>query len=280
MARIAEDSFYIVTGTGFATHDFDHIRRNIDDDAHASLIDVTSAYGVLALMGPRAREILASVSEGELGAEAFPFGSVREIYVAGAPVRAVRITFVGELGWELHVATEYMLTVYDALKAAGAAHGLCDAGYRAIDSLRLEKGYRVWAADIGPDFNPLEAGLGFAVAFDKPTPFIGQDAVRQQRERPPTRRLVTFTVMDDPEVQLWGRETIIRNGERVGWLASGGFGHTVGRSIGMGYVRNPAGVTDDYLNSGTYSLEVATREVPAELHLRPLYDPGNDRIRA
>ena len=173
-----------------------------------------------------------------------------------------------------------MLTVYDALKAAGAAHGLRDAGYRAIDSLRLEKGYRVWAADIGPDFNPLEAGLGFAVAFDKATPFIGQDAVRRQREQPLTRRLVTFTIADDPEVQLWGRETIIRNGERVGWLASGGFGHTVGRSIGMGYVRNPAGVSDDYLASGTYSLEVATREVPAEIHLRPLYDPGNDRVRA
>ena len=158
VARIAEDSFYIVTGTGFATHDFDHISRNIDPDAHASLIDVTSAYGVLALMGPRAREILAAVAEGELGAEAFPFGAVREIYVAGAPVRAMRITFVGELGWELHVPTDYMVTVYDALKAAGAAHGLLDAGYRAIDSLRLEKGYRVWATDIGPDFNPAGGG--------------------------------------------------------------------------------------------------------------------------
>ena len=204
----------------------------------------------------------------------------QEIYVAGAPVRAMRITFVGELGWELHIPTDYMITVYDALKAAGAAHGLLDAGYRAIDSLRLEKGYRVWAADIGPDFNPLEAGLGFAVALDKPTPFIGQDAVCKQQEQPLTRRLVTFTIEDDPEVQLWGRETILRNGERVGWLASGGFGHTVGRSIGMGYVRNPAGVSDDYLAGGTYSLEVATREVPAELHLRPLYDPGNVRVRA
>ena len=167
VARIAEDSFYIVTGTGFATHDFDHINRNIDPDARASLIDVTSAYGVLALMGPRAREILASLAEGELGADAFPFGAVREIYVAGAPVRAMRITFVGELGWELHIPSEYMVTVYDALKATGTEYSLRDAGYRAIDSLRLEKGYRVWAADIGPDFNPLEAGLGFAVAFDQ-----------------------------------------------------------------------------------------------------------------
>ena len=280
VARIAEDSFYIVTGTGFATHDFDHIGRNIDRDAHASLVDVTSAYGTLALMGPRAREILAAVAEGDLGSEAFPFDAVREIYVAGAPVRAMRITFVGELGWELHVPTEYMVTAYDALKAEGAAHGLVDGGYRAVDSLRLEKGYRVWAADIGPDFNPLEAGLGFAVAFDKPTPFVGQDALRRQREQPLTRRLATFTIADDPEVQLWGRETIIRNGERVGWLASAGFGHSVGRSIGMGYVRNPAGVSDDYLAEGTYTLEVATREVPAELHLRPLYDPANDRIRA
>ena len=200
--------------------------------------------------------------------------------MAGAPVRAMRLTFVGELGWELHVPTEYLVTVYDALKEAGAAHGLCDAGYRAIDSLRLEKGYRVWAADIGPDFNPLEAGLGFAVAFDKPTPFIGQDAVQRQRERPLTRRLAAFTIDDDPEVQLWGRETIIRDGERVGWLASAGFGHTVGRSIGMGYVRNADGVSDDYLLGGTYTLEVATREVPAEIHLRPLYDPAGDRVKA
>ncbi len=280
VARIANDHYYIVTGTGFATHDFDHIRRNIDDDAHASLIDITSAYGTLALMGPKSRDILGSVAEGALGFDACPFGTVSEIYVAGAPVRAMRLTFVGELGWELHVATEYMVTVYDALKAAGAELGLRDTGYRAIDSLRLEKGYRVWAADIGPDYNPLEAGLGFAVAFDKPTAFIGQDAVQRQREEPLTRRLVTLTIADDPALQLWGRETILRDGERVGWLASGGFGYTVGSSIGMGYVRHAAGVTDDYLTSGTYELEVATRVVPAELHLRPLYDPDNERVRA
>ncbi len=280
VARIADDHYYIVTGTGFATHDFDHIARNMADDAHASLVDVTSAFGTLALMGPKAREILGAAAESDVSAEGFPFGSVREIYIAGAPVRAMRLTFVGELGWELHVPTEYMVTVYDALMDAGAERGLRDAGYRAIDSLRLEKGYRVWAADIGSDYTPLEAGLGFAVAFDKPQSFIGQEALERQRERPLTRKLVTLSIDDDPEVQLWGRETIIRDGERVGWLASAGFGHTIGRGIGFGYVRNEAGVSDDYLQSGTYELEVATRIVPATLHTRSLYDPDNSRVKA
>ena len=137
------------------------------------------AFGVLALMGPNSRQILAAAAEGDVSPEAFPFGTVREIHIGGAPVRALRITYVGELGWELHVPTEYMLTVYETLSARGAAFGLRDAGYRAIDSLRLEKGYRAWAADIGPDYTPLEAGLGFAVAFDKDIEFIGRDALRR-----------------------------------------------------------------------------------------------------
>ena len=279
VARIAEDHFYIVTGTGFATHDFEHIRRHIPDDAHASLIDITSAYGTLAVMGPRARQCLSRICEGDLGPDAFPFGAVREIYLGGAPVRAMRLSFVGELGWELHVPSEYMVTVYDAIKAAGAEFGLRDAGYRAIDSLRLEKGYRVWAADIGPDYTPLEAGLGFALAFDKGVDFIGRDALLRQRDQPLTKRLVSFAIPDDPALQLHGRETILRDGERVGWITSGGFGHTVGRGIGMGYVWRADGVTEAYLRSGTYELEVATRRVPAELHLRPLYDPDNSRVR-
>ncbi len=231
-------------------------------------------------MGPRSRQCLSRICEGDLGPDAFPFGAVREIYLGGAPVRAMRLSFVGELGWELHVPSEYMVTVYDAIKAAGAEFSLRDAGYRALDSLRLEKGYRVWAADIGPDYTPLEAGLGFALAFDKGVDFIGRDALLRKRDQPLTKRLVSFAVADDPALQLHGRETILRDGERVGWLTSGGFGHTVGRGIGMGYVRRADGVTEAYLRSGTYELEVATRRVPAELHLRPLYDPDNSRVRA
>jgi 4-methylaminobutanoate oxidase (formaldehyde-forming) len=280
VTRITEDQYYIVTGTGFATHDFDHIKRHIPGDAHASLVDVTSAYGVLSLMGPNARKILEAVAEGDVGAEAFPFMAAREIHIGGAPVRALRLTYVGELGWELHVPTEYMLTVYEALAAADAAFGLVDAGYRAIDSLRLEKGYRAWAGDIGADFTPLEAGLGFAVAFDKESDFIGRDALLRQRDEPLVKRLVTITTADDPELLLTGRETIIRDGERVGWLSSGGYGHTIGRHIGLGYIRRGEGVTNDYLRAGSYRLEAANRQVEAELHLRPLYDPDSSRVKS
>ena len=280
VTRIAEDQYYIVTGTGFATHDFDHINRLIPEGAHASLVDITSAFGVLSLMGPNARKILEAAAEGDVSAEAFPFMAAQEIQIGGAPVRALRLTYVGELGWELHIPSEYMLTVYEALASAGAAFGLVDAGYRTIDSLRLEKGYRAWAADIGPDHTPLEAGLGFAVAFDKKSDFIGRDALLRQREAPLAKRLVTLTGEDDPELLLTGRETIIRDGERVGWLSSGGYGHTIGKHIGMGYVRHACGVTTEYLQAGTYRLESANRQVEATLHLRPLCDPDNSRIKA
>jgi 4-methylaminobutanoate oxidase (formaldehyde-forming) len=189
---------------------------------------------------------------------------------------ALRITYVGELGWELHLPVEYAQTVYDALHQAGAAYGLANAGYRAIETLRLEKGYRAWGSDIGPDHTPIEAGLGWAVRRDG-LDFMGRAAIEAQRKQGVRKMLATFTV--DPEVNLLGRETIYRNGERCGWLSSGGFGHSVGKSIGMGYIRNPDGVTRDHVLSGTYELEVATERMPAEVTLEPLHDPGNARIR-
>ena len=279
VSRFGDDEFYIVTGTGYATHDFAHIRRHIPAEARAQLIDVTSAYGTLSLMGPEARTVLAAIVEGEIDNESFPFGHCREIFVAGAPVRALRVTFVGELGWELHVPSEYMCTVYDALVETGGAVGLRDAGYRAIDSLRLEKGYRVWATDIGSDYTPDEAGLGFAVSLRKGTDFVGRAVVERQRGSLPNKRLATFTV-GDPDAILLGRETIYRNGERVGYLSSGGYGYTVGKSIGLGYVRNAAGVDDDYLRSGHYEIEARMQRFPATPHIRALYDPENARIKA
>ena len=275
--RMAEDEYYIVTGTGFATHDFDWIARHIPADANAQLFDITSANAVLSLMGPRARDILQAVTRADMSNAAFPFATHREIGIAGCPVRALRVTYVGELGWELHLPVEYAETVYAALMAAGAPHGLANAGYRAIESLRLEKGYRAWASDIGPDHTPDEAGLGWAVRLNKGD-FIGRAAVERQRAEGVTKRLAGFTVA--PDVVLLGRETIYRNGVRVGWLTSGGFGYTVGKSIGYGYLRNPNGVSKDWLEQGQYELEVATERVPAELALGPLYDPKMTRIKA
>ena len=279
LTRLADDAYYIVTGTGFATHDFSWILRHIPHGADARLLDVTSAFAVLPLMGPRARDLLQQLTDDDVANDGFPFGSAREIRIAGAPVRALRVTYVGELGWELHVPSESAQTVFDALTLAGQPLDLALAGYRAIESLRLEKGYRAWGADIGPDHTPLEAGLGFAVKLAGDEPFLGREALLHQRQEGLKKRLAGFTV-EDPGVVLLGRETIYRDGLRVGWLTSGGFGYTVGKAIGYGYVRNPEGVDADYLRSGRYELEVATERVPATLHLRPLYDPEVARLKA
>ncbi|MCU1393766.1 MAG: FAD-dependent oxidoreductase [Ilumatobacteraceae bacterium] len=278
VCRTAVDEFYIVTGTGFATHDFDWISKNIPSGMNAQLFDVTSAYSVLSLFGPNARTILERVTRADVGNQAFPFATFRTIGIAGCPVRALRVTYVGELGWELHVPVEYATAVYDTVMQAGAAHGLVNAGYRAIESCRLEKGYRAWGSDIGADHTPLESGLGWAVKLRGDVDFKGRAAMEAQARDGVRKMLAAFTL--DPSVVLLGRETIYRDGERVGWLTSGGFGYTIDRSIGYGYVRNPAGVTADYVLAGTYELEVATERVPAEVSLRPLYDPGMRRIKS
>jgi 4-methylaminobutanoate oxidase (formaldehyde-forming) len=278
VARIAENEYYIVTGTGFATHDFDWIARNIPDGLHAELVDVTSAWSVLSLMGPKSRQILEKVTTSDVSNAALPFGKVKTIGISGCPVRALRVTYVGELGYELHVPVEYAVSVYAALTAAGEGDGLVSAGYRAIESCRLEKGYRAWGSDIGPDHTPVEAGLGWAVKMKGCKPFKGRDAIAKQHTTGVRKMLATFTV-DDPDVVLLGRETIYRDGKRAGWLSSGGFGYTIGKSIGMGYIRHPEGVTEDYVLAGTYELEVATERVPCSVTLKPLYDPEGRRIK-
>lgn len=278
VARVARDEFYIVTGTGFATHDFDWIARTLPEGCNAQLVDVTSGFAVLSLMGPRARDILQSVTEDDVSNAAFPFGTARRIAIAGCPVLALRVTYVGELGWELHMPTEFAVTVYEALMAAGAPLGLINAGYRAIETLRLEKGYRAWGADIGPDHTPVEAGLAWACKMKSGIPFKGREAVAAQLAGGVKKRLAGFAV-DDPEVVLLGRETIYRDGQRVGWLSSGGFGHTLGRPVGYGYVRNPEGVSEDYILSGRYELEVASVLVPCTVSLEPFFDSKMTRVK-
>jgi len=279
VARVSEDEFYIVTGTGFATHDFDWITRNIPNGLNCQLFDVTSASAVLSLMGPKARDILASITRADLSNDAFPFATTQTIGIAGCPVRALRVTYVGELGWELHLPVEYADTVYKALMNAGHDHGLINAGYRAVETLRLEKGYRAWGSDIGPDHSPLESGLGWAVKMKTNTPFKGREAIAAQLEAGVKKRLAGF-VMQDENVVLHGRETIFRNGVRVGWLTSGGYGHTIGKPIGYGYVRNPDGVSTAFVKDGQYELEVASKKHPCTVFLGPLHDPTMARIKA
>ena len=278
IARISEDKYYLVTGTAMATRDFNFIENSIQDEI-VSLMDITSQYGVLGLMGPKSRELLALITEASLDGDDFPFGHAKEIMVAGAPVRALRISFVGELGWELHIPSEYMQTVYDCLKQAGEAYGLKDAGYRALDGLRIEKRMCVWGAEITPDDNPFEAGIGFAVDFNKNVDFVGRAALEEVRNRPLGRRLVSFTV-ENKGVVLLGRETIYRNGVQVGYLTSGGFGHSVGMPVGLGYVSNKGGVDKAFIEQGEYELEVTGALVPAKVHFRPVYDPFSEKVRA
>ncbi len=278
VTRVADDEYYLVTGTGFATHDFDWIRRNLPADCDARIDDLTSAWAVLTLMGPKSRELLQALVRADLSNDAFAFATMRTLALEGAAVRALRVSYVGELGWELHVPVEFAAVVYAALMRAGEAHGIANAGYRAIESLRLEKGYRAWGADIGPDYTPLEAGLGWAVDLKSERVFIGRDAILAQRERPLGKMLATFTVADR-DIVLLGRETIYRGGERVGWLASAGWGYTLATNIGLGYVRDPRGVDREYLESGNYELEVAGERIPCELRLGPLYDPEMRKLR-
>ncbi|MDH3667146.1 MAG: FAD-dependent oxidoreductase [Paracoccaceae bacterium] len=273
------DRFYIVTGTGFRSHDAAWIREHFPNGAEARLTDVTEDFGTLSLMGPKARDLLAGVTEADVSNAAFPFGHVREIVIAGADVRALRVTYVGELGWELHVPLSATGEVFDTLVAAGAPFGVRPVGYRALESLRLEKGYRAWGSDITPNDSPFEAGLGWAVKLKSGIDFLGRAAAEQAANQVPKKRLAGFTTAD-PEIVLLGRETILRNGELAGYLTSGGYGYTVGKPIGYGYVRNADGVTEDYLTSGRYELVVANEPVPAQIHLGPLYDPTNARVKA
>lgn len=277
VARLGPDRFHLTTGTGFATHDYAWISRHLP--IGVQLIDVTSAYAVLSVMGPRSRDVIAACTSSRLDNEAFPFATTRRLELAGAPVLALRITYVGELGYELHIPIDFALTVYERLLEAGAAFSISNAGYRAIESLRLEKGYRAWGSDIGPDHTPLMAGLGWATKLKTDQPFLGRLALEDQATRPLPRLFCGFTI-DDPEVILLGRETIYRNDQKVGWLTSAGYGYTVGQNIGYGYVRDSSGVDPDYVMAGDYELEVATERVPAQPFLRALYDPAATRIKS
>lgn len=280
VARLADDLFYIVTGTGFRTHDGSWIAEHLRAGSNATLVDVTEEFGTLSLMGPKARDVLAAVAPGaNVSGEAFPFGHVRVIEIAGHPVRALRVTYVGELGWELHVPIAATGAVFDALMEAGVPHGIRPAGYRAIESLRLEKGYRAWGADITPNDSPFEAGLGWAVKLRSGLPFLGREASERIAAAPLRKQLACFTV-EDQSVVLLGRETILRDGEFAGYLSSGGYGYTVDRPIGYGYVRRADGVDEAYLRAGSYELVVANERVPARIELGPLYDPQNVRVKA
>ena len=278
VTRLTADAYLVVTSAASQNRDLHWLKRHIAPDAHAFATDVTSGYAVLALMGPESRALLGELTSTDLSNDAFPFGTAQEIELGYALVRAQRISYVGELGFELYIPTEFAPPVFDVIaEAAGAL--LTFAGFHALDSLRLEKAYRHWGHDIGDEDTPLDAGLGFACAFDKAVPFIGRDALLEIRERTPTKRLVQFK-LEDPGPLLFHDEPIVMDAERIGLLSSGSYGHTLGAAVGMGWVRHPDGVKADLLRSARFEIEVAGERYPAEASLRAFYDPEGARMRA
>ena len=278
VTRLAADRFLIVTGTAFGNHDLGWIRKQLGehepDEGAVIVEDRTSGSACFGLWGPRARDILAACTPDDVSDAGFPYLTARRITVGNAPALALRVTYVGELGWELYPPTEYGATVWDTLWAAGREHGLTAGGYRAIDALRLEKGYRVWSSDITPDETPFEAGLGFAVRLEKGSDFVGREALVAAKAAGPGKRLRCL-VLDEPRSIALGNEPVRIDGAIVGRVTSGGYGFAVERSIAYAYL------PPDRAAVGTRGeVEVFGRWVGFEVAAEPLYDPTGARIRS
>lgn len=281
VTRLSETEFMVVTIAVSQRRDLAWLTRHVPVGAHVFVHDITSATPMLALMGPQARTLLGRLTPADLSDAAFPFGTSREIDLGYARVRASRLTFVGELGWELYMPTEFAGHVFEKIAEAGDGLGLRMGGFLAINSLRMEKGYRHWGHDIGEEDTPLQAGLGFAVAFDKPGGFIGRDALLRQRDAGPVARRMVQLRVDSGGIppHLYHNEPILRDGVIVGSVTTGAYGHRIGASLGMGYVSCPGGVTADWLATGTWEVEVAWKRHPARLQFGPWYDPKGERPR-
>jgi glycine cleavage system aminomethyltransferase T len=286
ITRLAETRYLVVTSAICQTRDLHWLTRHIEDggdDLRCAVTDITAGLAMLGVMGPRSRELLQAVSGADLSNAAHPFGQSREIEIGYAKLRASRITYVGELGWELYIPAEHVFDVYERLLEAGGAYGLRHAGYQAMAACRVEKGYRHWSHDIADEDTPLEAGLGFTVAWDKPGGFIGRDALLAQRARGVlTKRLVQVMLNDNSASAplLYHEEPIVRDGVIVGSTKSGAWGFRLDRSIGMGYVACEQGVTPEWLQSGRWQIEVAGARYDARVQLQPWYDPKSERIKS
>ena len=271
ITRLTADRFYLVTGAGFGVRDSGWLARHLPQNGSVQITEVTSAWAVLNLCGPRARAVLAEIAEEDVANAGFPFGTAQDIAIGAAPVRALRVGYTGELGWELHVPTEFAAYVHDLIREAGVPHGLADVGYRAIDGLRLEKGYLYWSADIGPDHTPYEAGLGFRVHLGAKGDFIGRAALERQKAEGVTRRLATFT--SEARLPLFGGETILADGRVASLVTSTAFGHSVGRHILLGWLEG-----EDRGREG-FEVEAFGERHPIRRVDGPLWDKGNERLK-
>ncbi|MFC2028606.1 FAD-dependent oxidoreductase [Chloroflexota bacterium] len=280
VTRLAEDKFFIVSAGDFYTHDLMWLKKHIPYDAHAFVTDVTSGFTLMNIQGPKSRELIQRLTTADVSKDAFPYMSARDIDINYAMVQTMRVTYEGELGFELYVPTEFSAHVYDSVVQAGQDLGLKHAGFQALNSLRIEKAYREYGHDMDNNDTPLEAGLLFAVKFDKTGGFIGRDALLRRKENgPPKYRMVQF-LLDDPQPLLYGNEIIYREGKIVGYLQTGAYGFTLGGAMGMGFVENNDGATPSFINSGSYEIDIAGERYPARASLRPMYDPKNKRVRS
>lgn len=279
VTRLANDKYLIVSGVACQNRDIDWLKKNKPEDVVVFINDVTSAYAVISVMGPQSRATLSKLTTNDLSHEAFPFATSQEVDLNYALVRASRITYVGELGWELYIPTEYAPSVYEALFEAGAEFGIRPYGYHTMNSLRMEKGYRHWGHDITDEDTSLEAGLGFTSDFEKVGGFIGKEALLAQKAQGPlTKRFVTFQFAD-PEPLCYHEEPIWANGKIVGRTTAGMFGHTLGATVAMGYIHNENGVTKEWLESADFEIEVECQRYKVTPSLRPFYDPTMARIK-
>lgn len=269
--RLALDRFYLVTGSGFGVHDADWIMRHLPDDRSVYLVEVTSGMAVLNIVGPKSREVLAAVAEDDVSDDAIPFSTAREIIIGAAPVRAARIGYVGERGYELHIPTEFAAHVYDTLWDAGQAQGITNVGYRAIESLRMEKGYVYWSGDVTPDYTPIEAGLGFRVHLKSKGDFIGREVISKQKSGDLQRKLCTFVTPKD--LPLTGGEAILLDDKVVSLATSVAYGHSVGQTILRGYLEK------EHWDTDAFSLEVFGEQHPIRQIDGPVYDPENNALK-
>ena len=278
--KLDPEKYLVIVTDTMVRHAETWLKRHIPADAHAFVTDVTAAYGQLNVQGPRSRELLQQLTSTDLSNAAFPFRSARDIDIGFAQVLCVRITYVGELGYELHIPSEHALHVYERLIEAGRGVGLVHAGLRALGSLRMEKAYRDYGHDLDNTDDPYETGLAFAVDLKKPGGFIGREALMKIRERGPLKRRLTQVLVSDPAPMMYHAEIVRRDGKAVGYLRSASYGHTLGGAVGLAMIEPGAAVDQTYLSSGRWEVEIAGKLFPAELSLRPLYDPDNTRIRA
>jgi glycine cleavage system T protein len=279
VTRVGHDAFLVVTGPATQARELNWLRHNTPADRQVTVTDVTSAMAVVSVMGPNARKLLQTVTDDDLSNEGFPFATSREIEIGYAVVRASRITYVGELGWEIYIPTEFAPDVFDRIVAAGESFGMKLCGYHALNSLRMEKGYRHFGHDISDHDTPLEAGLAFCCDFAKPGGFLGRDALLRQKESGVRRRMVIFT-FEDPDAISHHEEPIFRNGEIVGRTTSAMYGHTVGANVAMGYVSRDTLVTDEWIHEGRYEIEISGERHSVSASLRPIYDPVMKRIKS